>query len=142
MLIFCISIIDTYNDEHIYQYQFEGAILEKLFSYGTLQMENVQKETFGRILQGTKDVLVGYILSEVQIKAKSVIEKSGTDIHPILKATDNPYDEVEGTIFEITHDELMRADDYEVKEYTRINTHFKSGTTAWVYTDASQIKST
>ncbi len=45
---------------------------------------------------------MGYILSEVQIKAKSVIEKSGTDIHPILKATDNPYDEVEGTIFEIT----------------------------------------
>ena len=116
--------------------------MEKLFSYGTLQMENVQKETFGRILKGTKDILVGYILSEVKIKDKAVIEKSGTDIHPILKSTNNLSDEVEGTIFEITHEELMKADDYEVKEYVRINANFKSGTTAWVYADASQVKNT
>ena len=56
--------------------------MEKLFSYGTLQMENVQKETFGRLLVGAKDVLLGYVLSEVKIKDKAVIEKSGTDIHP------------------------------------------------------------
>ncbi|WP_428023911.1 hypothetical protein [Arcobacter sp.] len=55
--------------------------MEKLFSYGTLQMKNVQKETFGRILEGVKDTLVGYVLSEVKIKNKTVIEKSGTDIH-------------------------------------------------------------
>jgi hypothetical protein len=126
----------------VYKYQLEDVNLEKLFSYGTLQMENVQKETFGRTLKGTKDILVGYILSEVKIKDRSVIEKSGADIHPILKATKNISDEVEGTIFEITHEELIRADDYEVEEYTRINANFKSGTTAWVYTDASQIKNT
>lgn len=105
-------------------------------------MENVQKETFGRTLKGTKDILVGYVLSEVKIKDKSVIEKSGTDMHPILKATKNPSDEVEGTIFEMTHEELMQADDYEVEEYARINANFKSGTTAWVYADADQIKNT
>ncbi len=114
--------------------------MEKLFSYGTLQMENVQKETFGRILEGVKDTLVGYVLSEVKIKDKAVIEKSGTDIHPILKATNNICDEVEGTVFEITHDELMLADDYEVEEYARIKADFKSGNKAWVYADASQIK--
>lgn len=110
--------------------------MEKLFSYGTLQMENVQKKTFGRILKGTKDTLVGYILSEIKIKDQSVIEKSGTDIHPILKLTDNPLDQVEGTIFDITQQELQQADDYEVEEYARIEADFKSGKKAWVYADA------
>ncbi len=93
--------------------------MEKLFSYGTLQLENVQKETFGRILTGTKDSLIGYILSEVKIKDKEVIRKSGMDIHPILKFTGNSNDKVEGTIFAITAEELQQADDYEVEEYTR-----------------------
>ena len=114
--------------------------MEKLFSYGTLQMENVQRETFGRILKGSKDILVGYVLSEVKITDKTVIDKSGTDTHPILKATQILSDEVEGTIFEVTHEELMQADDYEVEEYARIKADFKSGISAWVYTDASQIK--
>jgi len=116
--------------------------MESLFSYGTLQMENVQKETFDRTLKGTKDILVGYILSEVKINDKSVIEKSGTDIHPILKFTGNHLDQVEGTIFEITKPELQQADDYEVEEYARIEADFKSGKKAWVYADASQVKST
>ena len=105
-------------------------------------MENVQKETFGRILEGDKDTLVGYVLSEVKITDKTVIEKSGTDIHPILKATNSISDEVEGTVFEITYEELMQADAYEVKEYARIKADFKSGNKAWVYADASQIKNT
>jgi gamma-glutamylcyclotransferase (GGCT)/AIG2-like uncharacterized protein YtfP len=110
----------------------------KLFSYGTLQMENVQKETFGRILKGTKDILVGYILSEVRIRDKSVIEKSGIDVHPILKFTNNPLDEVEGTIFEVTEQELHQADDYEVEEYVRVEADFKSGEKAWVYAAAAE----
>ncbi len=56
--------------------------MEKLFSYGTLQMEHVQKEIFGRKLNGKKDALIGYILSEVKIKDKIVIKNSGTNIHP------------------------------------------------------------
>jgi len=116
--------------------------MEKLFSYGTLQMENVQIETFGRILDGKKDVLVGYVLSEVKITDKNVIEKSGTDIHPILKPTNNSLDQVNGTIFEITHHELLKADDYEVEEYARIEANFKSGIKAWVYADATQAKRT
>jgi gamma-glutamylcyclotransferase (GGCT)/AIG2-like uncharacterized protein YtfP len=114
--------------------------LEKLFSYGTLQLQNVQKETFGRILKGTRDVLVGYVVSEVRIKDRAVIEKSGTDIHPILRATQNLNDEVEGTLFEISQEELLQADDYEVEEYARIEAHFKSGNKAWVYVDANQVK--
>jgi hypothetical protein len=117
-------------------------ILEKLFSYGTLQTENVQKETFGGTLTGTKDTLVGYVLSEITIKDKSVIEKSGTNLHPILKLTENPLDEVEVTILDITQQELHQADEYEVEEYARIDGNFKSGNKAWVYADASQITNT
>ena len=34
--------------------------MENLFSYGTLQYRKVQIETFGRILNGTNDILIGY----------------------------------------------------------------------------------
>ena len=34
--------------------------MESLFSYGTLQLEEVQKALFGRILMGMKDRLPGY----------------------------------------------------------------------------------
>jgi gamma-glutamylcyclotransferase (GGCT)/AIG2-like uncharacterized protein YtfP len=116
--------------------------MEKLFSYGTLQLENVQRETFGRLLTGIKDILVGYILSEVKIRDKDVIKKSGTDIHPILKYTGNISDQIEGTIFHITPEELEQADAYEVDEYARIEGNFKSGTLAWVYADAKQVRNT
>jgi len=112
--------------------------LEKLFSYGTLQMEKVQKETFGRLLSGSEDILIGYVLSEVKIEDKAVIEKSGTNIHPILRFTGDDADEVVGTIFEITQEELQQADEYEVKEYARTRANFKSGCTAWVYAAAEQ----
>ncbi|WP_428023912.1 hypothetical protein [Arcobacter sp.] len=45
-------------------------------------------------------------------------------------------------VFEITHEELIQADNYEVEEYVRIKADFKSGNKAWVYADASQIKNT
>ena len=42
--------------------------MENLFSYGTLQYRKVQIETFGRILNGTNDILIGYKLKELKIK--------------------------------------------------------------------------
>ena len=45
------------------------------------------------------------------------------------------YDEdfVEGVLFEISHDELLLADKYEVDEYTRKKVIFESGSDGWVY---------
>ena len=107
--------------------------MEKLFSYGTLQQENVQIETFGRKLTGQKDTLIGYILSEVVIKDPAVIGVSGKAIHPILKYTGKPSDTVAGSVFELTPEELAQADDYEVDEYTRVKGEFRSGIQAWAY---------
>jgi hypothetical protein len=48
-----------------------------LFSYGTLQKEQVQLETFGRILQGEKDTLLGYQLDMIEITDPEVLRKAG-----------------------------------------------------------------
>jgi len=107
--------------------------MEKLFSYGTLQLENVQKDTFGRILIGSKDILMEYVIEHIKITDKKVILSSGTDIHPILKYTGNELDVVEGMIFDLTNEELLKADKYEVDDYKREKVVFKSGKTGFVY---------
>jgi gamma-glutamylcyclotransferase (GGCT)/AIG2-like uncharacterized protein YtfP len=110
--------------------------LEKLFSYGTLQMDKVQQETFGRSLSGKKEILLGYVISKIKITDQSVLAKSGTEFHPILRYTGNRSDEVEGIIFEISKKELQQADDYEINAYKRTQANFKSGTIAWAYVAA------
>lgn len=42
-----------------------AAATVRLFSYGTLQQENVQRATFGRLLDGTPDALMGYVSAMV-----------------------------------------------------------------------------
>tara|TARA_B100001123_G_C15321528_1_gene1028097 strand:+ start:1219 stop:1551 length:333 start_codon:yes stop_codon:yes gene_type:complete len=107
--------------------------MEKLFSYGTLQQEKVQLDTFGRLLEGKRDVLQEYCISEVRIKDKSVIKLSGKEIHPVLIFTGDIKDEVEGTVFRINSSELLMADKYEVDDYSRIEAILKSETRAWIY---------
>lgn len=104
-----------------------------LFSYGTLQKEQVQLETFGRLLEGEKDILTGYILKTVEITDPEVLRKSGEKYHPILIFSGNGTDEVEGMLFEVTVEEILQADEYEVDDYKRIETVFKSGKTGFIY---------
>ena len=106
---------------------------ELLFSYGTLQLEKVQIESFGRILQGTRDAIVGFTLSSVEITDKDVLEKSGQQFHPVAIPSDNISDKVEGVVFEITAAELAKADEYEVDDYVRKEVPLASGRKAWVY---------
>ena len=107
-----------------------------LFSYGTLQQEQVQMETFGRPLAGQPDALPGYRRDMVRITDPAVIAASGADHHPIVLASADPADEVSGTVFEITPAELEAADGYEVSDYKRIEVRLKSGRGAWVYVKA------
>jgi len=107
--------------------------MEYLFSYGTLQQENVQLENFGRILEGSKDILQKYILKEVEITDESVLKISNKKFHPILFFSNNEKDEVHGTVFKITSSELFKADDYEVDDYERIEVILKSGLKSWIY---------
>lgn len=104
-----------------------------LFSYGTLQKEQVQMETFGRLLQGEKDTLSGYKLSMLEITDAEVLRKSGQQYHPVLEFSGNDNDEVEGMLFEVTEEEILQADEYEVDDYKRIETVFKSGKEGFIY---------
>lgn len=104
-----------------------------LFSYGTLQKEQVQIETFGRILKGEKDVLKGFKLEMLEITDPEVLRKSNQKYHPILVFSGNVEDEVEGVLFEVTEEEILKADEYEVDDYKRIETVFKSGKSGFIY---------
>ncbi|MFC3158245.1 Gamma-glutamyl cyclotransferase, AIG2-like [Chryseobacterium arachidis] len=107
--------------------------MPQLFSYGTLQKEKVQIETFGRILHGEKDILTGYKLETLEIIDPEVLRKSNQKYHPILQFSGNTEDEVEGVLFEVTDEEILQADEYEVDDYKRIETVFKSGKSGFIY---------
>jgi gamma-glutamylcyclotransferase (GGCT)/AIG2-like uncharacterized protein YtfP len=107
-----------------------------LFSYGTLQQENVQLSTFGRLLQGRKDELVGFEQLAQKITDPQVVAIRGSTSHPIIKFNGRNDSRVSGTVFEITDAELARADHYEVAAYKRVAATLASGKEAWVYVDA------
>jgi hypothetical protein len=44
----------------------------------------------------------------------------GETRHPILVATGNPADSVDGSMLELTEEELLLADRYEVDDYRRV----------------------
>ena len=91
-----------------------------LFSYGTLQQAHVQLSTFGRLLQGQRDELVGFEQSVVKIEDPQVVATSGQTHHPIVKFNGKLDSRVSGTVFEVTDAELARADQYEVGAYRRV----------------------
>lgn len=106
---------------------------EKLFSYGTLQYEAVQLANFGRKLVGCSDRLTGFELSMVKITDADAIATSGKAFHPIISYTGNPTNCVDGMVYDISEEELRRADSYEVSDYKRIKVKLASGISAWVY---------
>jgi gamma-glutamylcyclotransferase (GGCT)/AIG2-like uncharacterized protein YtfP len=107
-----------------------------LFSYGTLQQEAVQMATFGRLLQGHADALVGFEQSLLMIEDPQFVAASGKSHHAIVKFNGRLDSRVGGTVFEITESELARADGYEPAGYKRITAKLASGKQAWVYADA------
>ena len=100
-----------------------------LFSYGTLQKENVQLDLFGRLLNGAKDVLPGYKLLSIRLKGDGHYNLIA------IPSTDNT-DGVKGTVFKISPDELRISDKYEPEEYKRVKLVLQSGREAWVYVAA------
>lgn len=113
--------------------------MDQLFSYGTLQSQSVQLSTFKRKLKGRPDVLPGYRIVTVRITDTDFIAKSGSADQRSLQFTGNDSDLVEGTVFDVTSDELNQADAYEPKGYERVLVQLRSGVSAWVYL-ASEVK--
>lgn len=105
-----------------------------LFSYGTLQQQDVQQATFGRKLNGHSDELVGYEPSLVTIEDGQVAAKLGMTHHANAKFNGNEESRVPGMVFEITDAELAGVDEYEsVFSYKRVVAMLASGKQTWVY---------
>ncbi|CAN5394286.1 gamma-glutamylcyclotransferase [soil metagenome] len=104
-----------------------------LFSYGTLQMPDVQLDTFGRLIAVEDDALPGYTVDYAEIEDPRVVDLSGLAVHPIVRPTGNTLDKVTGKVLWITEDELDAADEYEVELYRRIEVQLQSRRAAWVY---------
>src|SRR5690349_1501092 len=111
--------------------------MPKLFSYGTLQQENVQLATFGRRLTGAADSLVGFRRTLFEITDAEVIRTSGKTHHPMASYSGVASDTIPGMVFEVTQAEIELADRYETDPaYHRVQTTLLSGVQAWVYADA------
>lgn len=107
-----------------------------LFSYGTLQQAEVQLATFGRLLEGAPDSLVGFRWAMLEMSDPQVIATSGRTHHPIATFSGDPTHRVEGVVFEVSDEELRQADRYETNPaYRRFDTTLASGRQAWVYAD-------
>jgi gamma-glutamylcyclotransferase (GGCT)/AIG2-like uncharacterized protein YtfP len=102
--------------------------MQKLFTYGSLQHEDVQENLFGRILQGTPETLIGYELNEIKIE-----EEFGIEHYPIIMETNNPEDTISGIVYEITLNDLHQTDLYEGLHYKRVQVHLQSNEIVWAY---------
>jgi hypothetical protein len=106
---------------------------EYLFSYGTLQKQNVQLELFGRLLRATPDVLEHYKIVSIEINDEKFLATGADKQQKTLAWSTDPNDVIEGMVFEITTDELFMADAYEPVNYKRIKVKLRSGKDAWIY---------
>lgn len=108
--------------------------MPRLFSYGTLQQEEVQLSTFGRKLDGQKDLITGYEPSLLKITDPALATKLGKTHHDNISATGDDWSNVQGTVFDVTEAELAMADTFEGQfDYKRVNVTLASGNDAWVY---------
>lgn len=111
-----------------------------LFSYGTLRQREVQLGTFGRLLDGEPDTLLGYVLQPLRISDERVAALSGKDVHEIACRTGDPADTIEGVAFRLSAAELAAADRYEVDAYARCEVRLASGRHAFIYAGADRTK--
>lgn len=105
--------------------------MEKLFAYGSLQNEEVQKDLFGRILEGTPETLIGYVVKKIQIE-----EEFGLVYYPIITETQKKEDTIHGIVYSISSQELRQTDLYEGLHYKRVEVDLQSNQKAWAYSAA------
>jgi len=96
--------------------------MEKLFTYGTLQIPEVQQRVFHRVVSGTADTLDGWFKTDITLH-------DGT--FPIIVEQADSH--VDGQVIEVTPEELVLIDRYETEAYRRVRVTLQSGDEAWVY---------
>ncbi len=107
-----------------------------LFSYGTLQLREVQLANYGRELEGSPDALTGYRMIVLTDRDPHAVRISGTKTHMVVRETGNPADRVPGVVYLLTDEELAATDRYEGSDYGRSELVLESGRKALVYIEA------
>ena len=94
-----------------------------IFSYGTLQQQEIQHELFLRELKGWSDEIVGFELCMNKAYGK----------YPIIMKSSNKSVRIVGMVYEVSNEELKKADIYEGDAYMRTIARTISGKEAWTY---------
>ncbi|AZM88895.1 GDSL-type esterase/lipase family protein [Streptomyces sp. W1SF4] len=109
-----------------------------LFSFGTLMDPKVQTALFGQVVPSRPASLAGYATRPLKITDPDVIAASGLDVHLILERRIGGV--VDGVVLELTDEQLVAADGYEVDDYARRRVLLASGESAWAYLDAKPLR--
>jgi len=110
-----------------------------LFSYGTLQLREVQLANYGRELEGSPDALLGYRLITLADRDPDAVRISGAKTHMVVRRTGNPANRVAGVVYLLTAEELAETDRYEGSDYGRAELELESGRRALVYVEPDAV---
>lgn len=84
-------------------------------------------------MTGSRDVLIGYTISPIEITDESFLSKGEQKEQSTLVPLGAKEGKIEGTVFVVSEEELLLADRYEPDNYERIQVRLESGKQAWVY---------
>ena len=90
-------------------------------------------KTFGCLLDGEHDALVGFTQTMIEITDPNILASSGEKYHPIVSRSNEASERVNGKVFTLTESQLAQADSYEVSNYKRERVELASGRKAWLY---------
>lgn len=103
-----------------------------LFTYNTPKL-NVEHLDYNHHEPKIKDTLSGYKLNGLALKNPSLKEKSDANQDLIAIKSHDKGDRIEGIVLEISGEELMKTDTYNISDYKRVLETADSGTEVWVY---------
>ena len=86
-----------------------------------------------------QDSLVGYRIVMSQIQDQDFVARYGDAKQRNLQYTGIASDVVQGTVLKLSQRELELGDDYEPAEYERRLVQLRSGVSAWVYLNNSDL---
>lgn len=69
----------------------------------------------------------------IEITDEVFLAKGDGKYQQIAMNTNDKNDAIQGTVFEVSEDELLHADKYEPDNYKRVKIELESGKKAWIY---------
>ncbi|MBD7956462.1 gamma-glutamylcyclotransferase [Microbacterium sp. Sa4CUA7] len=106
---------------------------ELLFSYGAFGGDELQLDTFGRVVHAEQDVLPGYVTEAAPATDPRLVDRIGPVPKRRLRHTGDALDKVVGRTLHLSVEELDAADDLVTPLLRRTPVRLASGRSAWVY---------